>query len=177
MRTLILIGLMNIASLPVLASSPVDLICSWENGNGTFLSMNIPVQGEVAYLDKDRMSDYKVDLFNKNLPFNGENHISVANTGTTALKSFSLNDPKRQQYTDGNMKLDSKNEMTFGYYNLAAGKYTLAYGPVRLKVAVPESVVMDSREVNEVKNVGRAVAVFSNGDRYFATCDLVYNHE
>ncbi|CAE78638.1 hypothetical protein AB1A81_03105 [Bdellovibrio bacteriovorus] len=177
MRKLILMGLVNLVSLPLFASSPVDLICSWDNGNGVFLSMNIPLEGDIAYLDKDKLSEYKVDLFDKNLPFNGENHISVANTGPKALPSFPLNDPNLKKYTHGNMHLDSNNEMTFGYYNLNSGVYSLAYGPVRLKIAVPKSVAMDSRHENEVSRVGRAVAVFSNGAKYFATCDLLYNHE
>lgn len=51
------------------------------------LATNTSLQGDIAYSDKDYLSEYKVDLFNKNLSF-GENHISVANTGFKILQIF-----------------------------------------------------------------------------------------
>lgn len=181
MRKLIL-NLFILANTSVYAgSSPVDLVCNWDNypsgsNDKCLLSLNIPVQGSIATLEANNLSQYFVDLCS-NLSNSNERIITTANTGENTLLSFSYNDPNRNRYIWENKHLDNNGTMSYGYYRLDAGEFELVGGQMKLTLDVPKTVIFNFNETKRLNHVAKATVVDSAGEIYSATCHLGYYNE
>jgi hypothetical protein len=170
-----------VTSLSFAASSPVSLVCEWDNhpspaGDKCVFTMKIPMSGEIAILDPEEVSDYFVD-FCYTPPHVNNKFMTTANTGSVLLDSFSYSDPNRGQYIWDNKYLDVNHKMTYGYYQLIKGDYKLAFGQMQLELDIPTKVEFDYTDSRVMNDVASAKVTVPWGQMYTASCHLGYYNE